>query len=113
MRKNRKAQEQKCKILAAKPKKAQEEMVGFGLIIVIVAVILLVFLWFFLVKPGQQNLENYEAESFIQAALQYTTDCESRYGYFEVQELIFECYEEKTCLSGEDACMVLNSTLEE
>jgi len=42
----KRGQEQKGKILVAKPKRAQEEMVGFALIVVIVAVIMLIFLGF-------------------------------------------------------------------
>jgi len=128
--KKKRAQEQKSEILAAKPRKAtraltlnnmkkglpkskrsQEEMVGFGLIIALVAVILLVFLWFSLVKPGKQNVESYEVESFIHSALQYTTACKDRYGPIEIKDLIFECYNNEDCEDGEKSCDILNNTL--
>jgi len=97
-----------------KGKKAQEEMLGFALIMIIVAVILLVFLGFSLKSPQKEMVESYEVESFIQAFLQYTSDCEKTYqsNYLSVQKLILECDKGETCLDG-DACEVLNSTLKE
>ena len=47
-----------------KRNKAQEEMVGFALIIVIVAVILIILLGIYLRKPKDQAIESYE-ESII------------------------------------------------
>ena len=86
----------------------QEEMIGFGLIIIIVAVILLIFLWFSLSKPSKQNVESYEVESFIGSFLQYTSGCEnSRVGYLSVQDLIYYCYGQKECDDGRKSCDVL------
>jgi len=93
-------------------KKAQEEMVGFGLIVIVVAVILLVFLSFALRKP-KIEVESYEVESFIQVALQYTTDCRNNLEYRSIQDLIFDCYNKETCLDGKDSCDVLEFTLKE
>lgn len=90
----------------------QEEMVGFALIIIIVAVILLIFLGFFLRKPQKDIVESYEVESFIQAFLQYTTDCRYNLEYLSVQKLIFKCNEGEICLDGRETCDILNSTLE-
>jgi len=92
--------------------RAQEEMVGFGLIIAIVAIILLVFLWFSLSKPVKDNLENYEVQSFIKAFLQYTTECENAYGKLDVAELILFCEDENRCEDDSYSCNVLNDTLE-
>lgn len=91
-------------------KKAQEEMVGFALIIVIVAVILLIFLGFSL-NSKKEAVENYEVESFIQSFLQYTSDCEDYLDYLSLQDLIFACERNKKCLDGRDSCEVLNETL--
>ena len=98
-----------------KGKKAQEEMLGFALIMIIVAVILLVFLGFSLKSPQKDMVESYEVESFIQAFLQYTSDCEKTYqpNYLSVQKLILECDKGEACLDGRDACEALNSTLKE
>ena len=98
-----------------KNKKAQEEMIGFALIIIIVAVIMLVFLNLSLKSPEKQAVESYEVDSFIQAFLQYDTDCEETYetNYLSVQELIFNCNDEEKCLDERDTCEVLESTLQE
>lgn len=98
-----------------KNKTAQEEMIGFALIIIIVAVILLVFLGFFLKNSQKEDIESYEVDSFIQAFLQYTTDCRdyNELEYLSIQKLIFDCANEKKCLDDRRACEVLNSTLTE
>jgi len=56
-------------------RKGQEEIVGFALIIIIVAVILLVFLAFSLNKPEKEDLENYVVKGFLDATLAYTSEC--------------------------------------
>ncbi len=94
-----------------KKKKAQEEIVGFALIIIIVAVILLFFLNFYLRSGEKEGVESYEVDSFIQAFLHYTTDCEDYLEYLSVQDLIFECNNDALCLDDREACEVLNSTL--
>ena len=96
-----------------KNKRAQEEIVGFAMIVIIVSIILMFFLVFSL-SSGSENEKSYEASSFLQAALSYTSDCMSNFEYLPVDELIASCYNEKTCeLRGEreDVCDVLNDTL--
>jgi len=86
-------------------RKGQEEMVGFALIIIIVAVILLVFLNFYLKQPSEENLvESYEVESFIQSVLQYTVEYESE--YLSLRKLI------KKCNNYDEGCEVLKNELE-
>tara|TARA_B100000315_G_C14536055_1_gene568494 strand:+ start:241 stop:714 length:474 start_codon:yes stop_codon:yes gene_type:complete len=92
-------------------KKAQEEMVGFALIIIVVAVILLVFIGFSIRNSEKENVESYEVESFIQTALQYTTDCRDHLEPIPVQKLIIDCRNNEFCLDGRDSCEVLNNTL--
>jgi len=96
-------------------KKAQEEMIGFGLIIIIVAVILLVFLAVSLNKSKKEALGDNEVNSFIQSFLSYTTSCaEYSDNYYSIQKLITECVNyESDCLDGRKTCDVLNSTLKE
>ena len=96
--------------MTRKFKNAQEEMVGFAVIIIIVAVVLVVFLGFSL-KNKQEKVESYEVDSFIQSFLQYTTSCEDNFEYRSVQDLIFDCSNKKTCSGGEDSCEVLDSEL--
>lgn len=91
-------------------KLAQEEIVGFAMIIIIVAIIILFFFVFYL-REEKESVESYEVESFIQAFLHYTTECESYMEYLSVQKLIFECEKGFVCLDGRNSCEVLNSTL--
>jgi len=92
-------------------KKSQEEMVGFALIIIIVAVIILIFLSLYLRKSPQESVESYEVESFIQSFLQHTTTCQDYLEYLPIQKLMFKCLEGEDCLNG-NSCNILNETLQ-
>ena len=94
-----------------KNKRAQEEMVGFALIIIIVAIAMLFILVFYIRSGGNEGFESYEVESFIQSSLHYTTDCGNFLGLFSVQRLITECSKDSLCQDGRKTCDVLNSTL--
>jgi len=94
-------------------KHGQEEMVGFALIMIIVAVILLILLSFSLRKTEKEIVESYEVESFIQSSLQYTTNCRDNLEYLSIQSLIFDCYNKEKCIDERETCEVLNSTLRE
>ena len=96
-----------------KNERGQEEMVGFALIIIIVAVILLIFLGFSIGGPQKDFVESFEVESFVQASLQYTTECEDNFGPVNIQDLIFACNSNQYCLSGEDSCEVLEDNMNE
>lgn len=100
-------------------RRAQEEMVGFAVIVIIVAVILLVMLGIWLNKPKETGVESYKAESFIQAILEQTTSCTRDFGgsYSNVIDLIEECDSKQVCTGessetkGTPACEILNSTI--
>ena len=94
-----------------KSTKAQEEMVGFALIIIVVAVILLVFIGFSLNSSEKEVVESYEVENFIQSFLQYTTDCRDNLNALSIQKLISSCENNRICSDERDTCQVLNSTL--
>ncbi|MFH1187199.1 MAG: hypothetical protein V1697_03470 [Candidatus Levyibacteriota bacterium] len=89
-------------------KKAQEEITGFAMIIIIVAVILVIFLRFALTSPQKDTIESYEVESYLQSLLQKTSDCKStdNLRYYSVKELMFKCYSNETCLDGKRICDV-------
>ena len=89
--------------------RAQEEIVGFAVIVIIVSIILVFFLVFSL--SDKTETENYEAKSFLQSSLHYTSNCEIGREFLPVQELIVSCYEEDRCNDEQDACLVLNETL--
>ena len=92
-------------------KKGQEEMVGFALIAIIVSVGILILLSFLIRSPSKGTTESYQINSFIQAALQYTTDCENEIQFMNLQDLIISCNNAGSCVDGRDSCTVLNSTL--
>jgi len=92
-------------------KRGQEEIVGFVVIVVIVSVILLVLLSFLIRNPSEEIVNNYEVESFIQSALQYTSECEDSTEFLAVQDLIIACSEKTICLDDKDSCNVLNETI--
>jgi hypothetical protein len=95
-----------------KNNKAQEEMVGFGLILILVAIIFVVFISVYIRKPSEK-VTDYEANSFIQSALQYTTTCEEEnLENLTIQKLIFKCKENNPCgYRNMDPCSILNNTL--
>lgn len=90
-------------------KKAQEEMVGFVMIIVLVSVIALVFLAISLRKPSVTQGSG-EIENFLRASLLYTTSCKIKGGLYDFKELISACEKREKCLDEEDACKILNET---
>lgn len=96
-----------------KNKKAQNEIVGFGLILILLAVVFMVFLSFSLRGSNDQSLESYEAASFLSSALEQTTNCSVYYesDYASVQELIRKCSTDFECFNGQNSCEVLNQTL--
>ena len=93
-----------------KNKRAQEEIVGFAIILIIVAIILLVFISA-TVKNKDRELESYEVSGFVQAFLQYTTECQSTREDLNVMGVIKSCSRKIDCLNGEYSCEVLENTL--
>lgn len=97
-------------------KKAQSEMLGFGIIIVIVAVVLLIFLSFSL-GGDDEELEDKTVETFIQSFLQQTTTCAKDYypNYRTLSDVISYCAENRSCYSenGEiDPCEIMEEDIE-
>jgi hypothetical protein len=101
-------------------KKAQEEMIGFAMIIVVVAVIFVVFLVIFLRGNSQERTDSKEVAMFLDSALELTTDC-SPYSpnYYNVEQLIQKCASSSADVCPEGAaknkkyCDVLQETLVE
>lgn len=92
-----------------KMKKAQEEMVGFVVIIVLVTVIALVFLSFSIRKTSEV-VDSKEVESFLHSSLLYTSDCEVSSRNYDFRDLIKGCYSKEKCDSEEDICEILKQT---
>lgn len=96
-------------------KKSQEEIAGFVLIVVLVAIVFLIFLGISL-RSSDTNItkESKDVRRFIESSWKYTTDCALDYEphYKDIQDLTDSCriQPEKICTSGKNVCTVLNST---
>lgn len=92
-------------------KRAQEEIVGFVLIILLVTVISLVFLAIKIRQPAEK-IDSREMASFLQSTMKYSTECYSNPEIrYDVKDLIVGCYNTEKCLNNKTACSVLNETL--
>jgi hypothetical protein len=92
-------------------KKAQEEMIGFALIIIIVSVIFLAFLGLSLSDEEKDSVESYEVESFVGSFLQYSSDCKEGDKSLEISDLIEKCSNNQIC-GDRESCEILEGTLE-
>jgi hypothetical protein len=110
---NTSGKEKKPIALPLAKKNGQEEMVGFALIVIILAVIILIFIGFAIRSPDKDAVQSYEAESFVQSTLQHTTDCRDNLEFLTIQKLIFRCNEEAECLDDRETCDVLKQTLQD
>ena len=97
-------------------KKAQEEVMGFVIIVLIVMIIGLVFFAFAL-RRTTETVEEQDAEldDLLQAMSYYTTDCKINSQYLNIKELVRKCYVSETarCENSENVCISLNNTIED
>jgi len=98
-------------------KKAQEEIVGFVLIMVIVAIVFLVFLGIFIRKGMSGATETNDAgdlTQYLTSLMQYTSDCAIAFepDFSSVSELASSCYMNELCANKNvGACEVLKSSV--
>lgn len=93
-------------------KRAQEEIIGFVLIVILVMVVVLVFVGFSIKNNQKEDLESYEVESFIQSVLQYTSDCKDNLEFLSLDKLVLGCYEDSKCIDEKSQCDVLKEDLD-
>ena len=89
-------------------------MVGFVLIIVIVAIIALVFLAISLNKPSTDNAKKSgEIDRYILSVKDFTSSCAINFepAYSNIQELVRDCDSEAQCVNGRLACEVLKEDI--
>ena len=74
-------------------------MVGFVMVVVVVAVIFLVFLGITLRKPGatEDRTEINEVSIFLDAMLEYTTDCEVAGSKLSFKDALIKAHETDSC----------------
>lgn len=90
--------------------RGQEEVIGFIMIIMLVSIISLVFLAISIRKPNEKLPSN-ELESFLQASMRYSTDCEISLGRrYDLKDLIVGCGNNEKCSDERLACEILNET---
>jgi len=97
-----------------KTRKAQEEIVGFVLIVVIVSVMIVIFLGFSIRNNNAPAQESKDVYRFLESSMQYTTDCAISYepAYLNLGDLIRECYKDASlCISEKQPCAVAKETL--
>jgi hypothetical protein len=96
-----------------KHKKAQEEMVGFVLIMIVVAVIILVFIGISIRPTIQKETTSTDINQFLESSIVFTTSCATSFepAYSNLGELINDCHQGRLCTSQKTACQVLNETI--
>jgi hypothetical protein len=90
-------------------KKAQQEIVGFIIIMVIVIVIGLFFLVFW-IKQYPASYSSVNVQNFLKSSMRVTTDCKFSIDFLDLEDAIRGCYENKVCSNGISSCDTLNQT---
>jgi len=96
-------------------KKAQQEIVGFVLIVTLVVVGLMVYLAISL-RSGPENEGSLEVENALDAIMKQTTECAIVYvpDYDNFEDLFKSAYDEDTCSNlGKSAKNYLNESMRE
>ncbi len=99
-------------------KKGQEEMVGFVVIVVLVAIVSVVLLGIsFREKTPSTGRDSSEIYQFLESMMGYTTDCALQYepDYSELSELIAECNSNSAiiCTNEENVCDKAETSIKE
>ncbi len=95
-------------------RKAQEEVMGFVLIVVLLVIVGVIFLGIRLRNPEPVQRESELISKFIESSMEQTTNCKtSESGNFlTIDSLIRECYTyDNECISGEKSCDIVENTL--
>lgn len=99
-----------------KKRKGQEEIVGFVLIVVILAIAMVIFLGIKLRNPEPSQKQSEVLYQFIESSMEQTTECVIRQNSKNIalNELIKECHSfDNNCLSGRSSCDVAKDTLQD
>lgn len=98
-------------------RKGQEEMTGFALIVIIVAIVGVFFLAFALKRDSGSSYESLEVQQFLDSAMLVQSQCKIAGSiYFaRVDDLMQRCYENKadSCDNGNGVCNYLEDFLKE
>lgn len=98
-------------------RKAQEEMTGFAMIIIIVSIIGLVLLAFMIRKPSTSQYNSFEVQQFLDTAMKIRSACTLAFDTapLRIADLIQQCYSNsaESCQSGQKVCKSLQDTMKE
>ena len=96
-------------------KKAQEEMVGFAVLVILVAVIGVIFLAISLKNPSQNQITSVNVQQFSESLISSTTNCSTGTwpSLSSFSEVIDKCYNSPSeqCSEGKSVCAYLNETI--
>ncbi len=96
-------------------KKAQQEMVGFVLIVIVVVIALLVFMIFKISQPAKVY-ESISVDNILQGVMHTSSQCKvsQKSGYQKIEDLFEDCYDNKRCMNTDSmVCDELNVTLKQ
>jgi len=81
------------KSILSKSKRSQNEIIGFAIIVVIVAVVGVIFLSLSIGRGEVRKKTSVEISDFLQSSMHYTTNCTTDYipNYKDLQDLIKAC----------------------
>lgn len=94
-------------------KRGQEEILGFVLVVVLLAIVFLIYLGISLRQGDSSGGENEELLQFLDSSLAFTTNCTvNDYSYKDLGALIQECRRGINCNNGMSACEIVEKTAE-
>jgi hypothetical protein len=98
-----------------KNNKAQHEIAGFVLIVLIVSVIGVIFLMIYIGNGNVSEYTSLEVSNLLGSSMYSTTSCSKGYesNYQDMQDLVKNCYKDdfNTCFNGKKICDVLKEDL--
>jgi len=96
--------------------KAQSEMAGFAVIVVIVTVLIMVFVSFSVNDDNESgDKQSHKIKTFLTSFAEVTTECEGSRSedYLSIQKVISKCNKESFCYNNTNSCEIMNETIDE
>jgi hypothetical protein len=96
-------------------KKAQQEIIGFVIIVVIIAVVGVIFLGLNIRNSIKKGTIDAEISNFLSSSIKITTPCikGNEPNYRNLGEVAEDCFDNAKCLDNKESCEVLNSSYSE
>lgn len=97
-------------------RKAQEEIMGFVLIVVLLVIVGVIFLGIRLRNPEPVQRESELIYRFIESSMEQTTDCKTSESgnFWTLDSLIRDCHTyNNECISGDKTCDIVENALKD